>query len=188
MNEKKMLHLLGDTGKTALIPSKKFPGIRYTPAEDVWVNDLRKNRGQPLSFDLSMDLTKDAEAIKWAAAALDNLDSLEASAREYMKKIASNPAHSNHEELRAYFNQRQKGNVTNAEQTSSAVSEKNDNRPELESLIDQLTLARLGSQTHKDLKTPVLIMDFSFTQQYGEDILTVYLNRDLRPFVLSVES
>lgn len=182
MIEKKILHLLGDTGETALIPSKKFPGIRYTPAKDVWVNDLRKNSGQPLSFDLSMDLTKDAEAIKWAATVLDDLDGLEAHAREYMKEIASDPAHTSHEALRAYFGLHPKTDSTNA------VSEKNERGLELKSLIDQLTLARLGSEVHQELQTPVLIMDFSLTQRYGEEILTVYLDRELKPFVLSVES
>lgn len=188
MKEKKILHLLGDTSKTALIPSKAFPTIKYRPAEDVWVDDLRKNRGEPLSFDLSMDLTKDAEAIKRAAAALDDLDGLEARAREYMKEIASNPKHTSYEALRAYFNLHGKINSAGSEQTASPVNEKKGGGSELSALINQLTLARLGSMTHKELQTQVFIMDFSFTQQYGEEILAVYLDRELRPFVLSVES
>lgn len=172
MKEKKILRLLGDVSGTKLIPSENFPGIRYMPGEDVWVNDLRKNRGPAVSFDLSTELTGNAEAIRLAAAALDRLDGLETNAREYMKEIAADPAHSGHEVLRSYF---------------SRLPRTVSGDDELDRLIDRLTLERLGSSTHKELQSQVFVMDFSLTRQYGDEILAIYLDTELRPFVVAVE-
>lgn len=177
MKEKEIRRLLGDAGGTKLIPSKEFPGIRYMPGEDVWVNDLRKNRGHSVSFDLSTELTENAEAIRLAAAALDRLDGLETKAREYMKEIAADPAHSEHGILRAYFSGRQKA-VSAADRAESGF----------DGLIDRLTLERLGGLTDKKSRSQVFVMDFSFTRQYGEEILAVYLDGELRPFGVTVES
>lgn len=179
MKEKKNPHLPGESSRTKLIPSKKFPGIRYLPGEDVWVHDLRKNKGNPVSFDLSTELTESADAIRLAAAALDRLDGLEANAREYMKQIAANPAHSGYKILCAFFGGRQNG-VTSAPDSGG--------EPALDRLIDRLTLERLGGLTHKESRSQVFVMDFALTRQYGEAILAVYLDSGLRPFVIAVES
>lgn len=175
MEEKKILRLLGDAGGTKLIPSKKFPGIRYMPGEDVWVNDLRKSKGRPVSFDLTTELTESADAIRLAAEALDRLDGLETSARQYLKQIASNPAHSGHEALRGYFCRQKDASDCGGE-------------PALDGLIDRLTLDRLGGLTHEESQSQVFVMDFSLTRQYGDEILAVYLDSELRPFVITVES
>lgn len=179
MEKKKILRLLGEDGGTKLIPSKKFPGIKYMPGEDVWVNDLRKSKGEPVSFDLSTELTESAEAIRLAAAALDRLDGLETNAREYMKQIAADPAHSGYEVLRGFFGRRQGGGSDTAESGGE---------PALDGLIDRLTLERLGGLTDKESRSQVFVMDFSLTRQYGEEILAVYLDSELKPFVITVES
>lgn len=178
MEDKKILRLLGDAGGTKLIPSKKFPGIRYMPGEDVWVNDLRKNRGGPVSFDLSTELTESAEAIRLAADALDRLDGLETDVRQYMKQVAANPSHSGHEALRAYL----------CRQKADAEAADSGGEPALDGLIDRLSLERLGSLTHRESRSQVFVMDFCLTRQYGDEILAVYLDRELRPFVIAVES
>lgn len=182
--EKKISQLLGYTDNTKKIPSKKFPGIKYVPGEDVWVSDLCKNRGNPVSFDLSKELTIDDNAVQLAAEALDRLD--ETGARKYMKEIAEDPTRQGYDALCGYFDLCMA--KTSVDTGQDGAHEIHCNGNNLASFIDQLTLDRLGSFIHKKLASPVFIMDFTFTGQQIEELLTVYFDANLRPFNLTLES
>lgn len=179
--EGKISQLFGYTDSTKRIPSKKFPGIRYVPGEDVWVSNLSKNGEKSISFDLSKEITADGEAVKLAGEALDRLE--ENGARKYMKEVAADSANQGYDALRGYFELHAAGNAS----LGDAGGEK---KPAnfLADFVDQLTLERLGGVMRKNQKTPVFIMDFSFSGRQRGELLAVYFDTSLSPFNIAIES
>ena len=166
--------------------SKNFPVIEYTPGDDVWIIELKREGKKPFSFDVSEELTGDKQAMTRVASALDMLDEMEKAALGYIKSTARDRRHPEHKTVRDYFafHREEAEKMTRDGSSQLFGPEKQPARY----TADHLALERLASALNKERTAQIFLMDFTIDSFYSNNLLVVLFDNNFTPRSLSMES
>ncbi|WP_289140736.1 DUF2004 domain-containing protein [uncultured Brevibacillus sp.] len=180
---------------TKQIPSTKFPGLEYTPGNDIWINNLMPDNKIPFYFHVSEKITQNEAAVARAAHALDHMDELVNKAREHLRDIIQSKKDPGYTLLHDFFD----FHLLEMDEESlkeMLVTEQPETLSDLE-MVDLLMLRSLGSglgegwlgsNFEKEQKEQIFIMNFTFKPEYTDQLIVVYLDANENMLTISHES
>lgn len=164
--------------------SKKYPDITYEKGEEIFL--APDEAGLPFYFDTSDDLTDDDEAMSAVAAALDEVDEYETTAKNYLKRILADEDDENYGTV-AYFMEFHRDELE-PEAVQELFSTEDPGALSLSEMVDYLKVNRFGSLIDSRLKQQLFIMDLSFNPEITDELMVVYFDMDRRVVTVAHES
>jgi len=178
------------------IPSTKFPGLEYTPGNDIWIDNLMPDNNIPFYFHISEKITQNEAAIARAAHALDHMDELVNKARAHLRDIIQSKTDPHYELLHDFFDFHLLEMDEESLEEMLGIEQQPETLSELE-MVDLLMLKRLGSglgegwlgrNFKKEQEEQIFVMDFTFNPEYTDQLIVVYLDANENILTISHES
>jgi hypothetical protein len=166
------------------IPSQQFPGIEYVPGEGANATLTRKP-GIDLWFDVFEEVGE--SALDEVGNALDNLDTLEALARQRLKEALMDEDHAEHDTVVEFLEHHRE--EIPPEDLAAMLGVENPLTLSEQALLDSLEVRSfwvcLEDEPEKALR---FTLDFQFDPEFTDQILAVRVNQNQEAVDIAWES
>lgn len=164
--------------------SKKYGNITYEKGEEIILAPDEANL--PFYFDVTEDLTENGEAMYRVAAALDEVNILEKTAKDFLKSALADDKNAYYETVAHFMEFHREELDTDIIQELFLVD--SPNSLSLAEMVDYLKVQRFGSFIDDQLKQQLFIMDLNFNPEVTDELLVVYFDLDKRVVTVDHES
>ena len=138
------------------LKSKKYPNIKYEKGQEIFLSPEEMN--SHFYFDVEEELTSNNEAMNIVAEMLDEVEMLEKTAKNFLKKI-----------LELF-------QVDNPSDLSFVE------------MVDLLKIKRLGGLIDSESQQQIFIVDLSFNTDFTDELIVIYFNLEKQIFYVTHES
>jgi len=166
------------------IKTNKYQDIEYEKSEEIFL--APEEFGGSFYFDVEEDLTLDDEAMKNVAEALDEVDKMVETAKDFLKEILLDEGNEEYGTV-AYFMEYHRDEMD--EDTLSEIFPSSDiDTMTFAELVEYLEAVRFGSIIDNKTEEQAFIMDLSFDPELTDELMVIHFNLDKQPYYVAHES
>lgn len=166
------------------LKSNNYPDIEYEKGEEIFL--APEEFGGSFYFDVEEDLTLDDEAMKNVAEALDEVDKMVETAKDFLKEILLDEGNEEYGTV-AYFMEYHRDEMD--EDTLSEIFPSSDiDTMTFAEMVEYLEVVRFGSIIDNKTEEQAFIMDLSFDPDLTDELMVIYFNLDKQPYYVAHES
>ena len=166
------------------LKSNNYPDIEYEKGEEIFL--APEEFGGSFYFDVEEDLTLDDEAMKNVAEALDEVDKMVETAKDFLKEILLDEGNEEYGTV-AYFMEYHRDEMD--EDTLSEIFPSSDiDTMTFTEMVDYLEAVRFGSIIDSKTQKQAFIMDLSFDTELTDELMVIRFNLDKQPYYVAHES
>ncbi|MBF1361293.1 MAG: DUF2004 domain-containing protein [Mogibacterium diversum] len=166
------------------LKSNNYPDIEYEKGEEIFL--APEEFGGSFYFDVEEDLTLDDEAMKNVAEALDEVDKMVETAKDFLKEILLDEGNEEYGTV-AYFMEYHRDEMD--EDTLSEIFPSSDiETMNFTEMVDYLEAVRFGSIIDSKTQQQAFIMDLSFDPELTDELMVIHFNLDKQPYYVAHES
>ena len=166
------------------LKSNNYPDIEYEKGEEIFL--APEEFGGSFYFDVEEDLTLDEEAMKNVAEALDEVDKMVETAKDFLKEILLDEGNEDYGTV-AYFMEYHRDEID--EDTLSEIFPSSDiDTMTFAEMVEYLEVVRFGSIIDNKTEEQAFIMDLSFDPDLTDELMVIYFNLDKQPYYVAHES
>ena len=166
------------------LKSNNYPDIEYEKGEEIFL--APEEFGGSFYFDVEEDLTLDDEAMKNVAEALDEVDKMVETAKDFLKEILLDEGNEDYGTV-SYFMEYHRDEMD--EDTLSDMFPSIDiDTMTFTEMVDSLEAVRFGSIIDNKTQQQAFIMDLSFDPELTDELMVIHFNLDKQPYYVAHES
>ena len=166
------------------LKSNNYPDIEYEKGEEIFL--APEEFGGSFYFDVEEDLTLDEEAMNNVAEALDEVDEMVETAKDFLKEILLDEGNEDYGTV-SYFMEYHRDEMD--EDTLSDMFPSIDiDTMTFTEIVDSLEAVRFGSIIDNKTQKQAFIMDLSFDTELTDELMVIHFNLDKQPYYVAHES
>jgi len=166
------------------IKTNKYQDIEYEKGEEIFL--APEEFGGSFYFDVEEDLTLDDEAMKNVAEALDEVDKMVETAKDFLKEILLDEGNEEYGTV-AYFMEYHRDEM-DADTVLELFPSSNVDTITFIEMVDFLKMIRFGSLIDNKTNQQAFIMDLSFNPELTDELMVIYFNLEKQVFYVTHES
>ena len=166
------------------LKSKKYPNIKYEKGQDILVSPEEMN--SHLYFDVEEELTSNNEAMNIVAEMLDEVEMLEKTAKNFLKKILDDKKNEYYDVI-SYFMEFHRDEI-DSDVTVELFQVDNPSDLSFVEMVDLLKIKRLGGLIDSESQQQIFIVDLSFNTDFTDELIVIYFNLEKQIFYVTHES
>ena len=164
--------------------SKNYPKITYEKGEEIFLSPDEAD--STFFFDVEDALTEDDEAMAIVAAALDEIDILTKTAKDFLKNILIDEK-SEYYGTVVYFMEFHRDEI-DTQTVSELFPVENPSTLSFVEMVDYLKVNRFGSLIDSKWEQQVFIMDLNFNPEITDELMVIYFNLEKQVCYVTHES
>ena len=166
------------------LKSVKYPGIEYEAGEEIFLSP--QEAGTSFYLDVDEELTSNGTAMALIASTLDEVDTLLATAKEFLKQTLSSKDASHYGTV-AYFMEYHRGELE-PDTLVELFPSCDPGAMSFAQMVDFLKIVRFGSLLDEETGQQAFVLDLSFNPELTDELLVIYFDLEKQVVSLAHES
>ena len=166
------------------LKSKKYPNIKYEKGQEIFLSPEEMN--SHFYFDVEEELTSNNEAMNIVAEMLDEVEMLEKTAKNFLKKILDDKKNEYYDVV-LYFMEFHRDEI-DSDVTVELFQVDNPSDLSFVEMVDLLKIKRLGGLIDSESQQQIFIVDLSFNTDFTDELIVIYFNLEKQIFYVTHES
>lgn len=166
------------------LKSAKYPGIEYEAGEEIFLSP--QEAGTSFYLDVDEELTSSDAAMALIASTLDEVDTLLATTKEFLKQTLSSKDASHYGTV-AYFMEYHRDQL-DPDTLAELFPLCDPGAMSFAQMVDFLKIVRFGSLLDEETGKQAFVLDLSFNPELSDELLVVYFDLEKQVVSLAHES